>query len=99
MTSEEKTDLIRFLVDRWKSTHKEMLVYKRAFQLIVSENPGIRGSADRLLVTTRTQESLQRETDLFFADTQRILDHLGEGTLEKRARLLHEQSGPASQEN
>jgi len=99
MTPEEKTELIRFLLDHWKSTHKEMLLYKRAFQFIVSENPTIRDSADRLLATSRTHESLQRETDLFFVDTQQVLDHLGEGTLEKRARLLHEQSGPASQEN
>ena len=99
MTPEEKTDLIRFLVEHWISTHKELLVYKRAFQFIVSENPTIRDSANRLLAASRTHGSLQRETDLFFADTRRILDHLGEGTLEKRARLLHEQSGPASQEN
>jgi len=93
MTPEEQTDLIRFMLDQWKATKKELIAFNLAFNVIRSESPQIETALDKLIENARNSEATQKFLESRFAGFQELIDSLGEGTLEKAIREFLEKGG------
>ena len=93
MTPEEQVDLIRFMFEEWKKTHKALVGFKVALSVIRSENPGLEKVLDRLLEKCRTSPDIQTSVDNHFEGFEELINSTGEGTLEKAIREFQEKSG------
>ena len=93
MTPEEQIDLIRFMLEQWKATKKELIAFNLAFNVIRSESPQIEKALDKLIENARNAEATQKFLESRFAGFEEVINNMGEGTLEKAIREFLEKAG------
>ncbi len=93
MTPEEQVDFIRFMLDQWKATKKELIAFNLAFNVIRGESPQIETALDKLIENARNSETTQKFLESRFAGFEELISKVGEGTLEKAIREFQEKAG------
>ena len=93
MTPEEQVDLIRFMLDQWKETKKELIAFNLAFSVIRSENPQMETALDKLIESARSSLATQKFLESRFEGFEELINNIGEGTLEKAIREFLEKAG------
>jgi hypothetical protein len=99
LTPEQKTDLINCLFDQWRDCYRDLLLHKAVIDYIRRENPNAETALDKMLSSPESNSAARTAADHYFAGFSELPASLGEGTLEKLARLLQEQGGSNTLEN
>jgi len=93
MEKEQQIDLIKFMLRQWKEAERELIVFKTAIKIVRDENQEMAPVLDRLLDACRKSGSVDTLLDHQFSEFEEMIEHIGEGSLEKVIREFQERFG------